>query len=850
MNSPDQLKALIRSIDTNLVERTNIESLDPDEVLLMKDVSDELDIIARLVKSADIEWRKKANTNIADAVINASSVNIAWNQEAQLKALQELKRHAYGKVVTLETEPGTYRKYRIAQANCSQIKDSENVTINVLNRLAPLASLLVTSEIGENIEFNSQYVGRVVAIDYLERYPFGQENNFARIDYISDQLSYYPEEETPLRLTNLSAALREWKERITQLDYSYEAGEIHIDEAEVAFDPNASVSLGSSFYTRTTKSQEELLLRPNRGLTVVQGIAGSGKTSVALGRIKQLRDASREHPDTDKYDDFFRETNTLAGFVLHEQLVPYLKNACADLDLADMRVLEFKELQHNLIRKYAQLLQLKVPGNPDGKYRRCSNCDVFEFEYDMPWFSAIEKSLTITYMDLIHEAFNSDPDWIGEVGLVVQFRDVHGIHYIRYQALLRVAWNELVEYANNIVLRRRKSPAKSGLYAYQLIKDLDSIYKFWSNMVGDQSRWYLEDGQWTRHPKNIYAPSLLPFHGEQFDQKHLETLRRLRDSLRGRVRRHLRLGSIGEKSSEPIPRLGDWYSEVLRSDLLRSKFGRDKTDAILERITKHGFSDTDLNILLGIALLMGEGHKGKDLAYYIEVPPYYSSIFIDEVQDFSEVQVFIMALQADPARRAVTVVGDFRQQLYRYTVKDITRCFPIADSRELIPFKLKENKRQKKSLANYSAYFRQQLGDDFVTEPVPQPVFNSSELTRVDIDSNDLYKTIIDFLNNVPAHKSVAVICPSDDIAKGLEEDLRHDIEKTFRSSHYSKNSTQLNKPYYIHFTTPRPTKGLEFDVVIATHFNLYDMQDHIESNSAYVAISRPRDTLHIINVV
>jgi hypothetical protein len=44
-------------------------------------------------------------------------------------------------------------------------------------------------------------------------------------------------------------------------------------------------SLGHQFFTRTTVDQERALNNP-RGLTFVEGIAGAGKTSVALGRLK------------------------------------------------------------------------------------------------------------------------------------------------------------------------------------------------------------------------------------------------------------------------------------------------------------------------------------------------------------------------------------------------------------------------------------------------------------------------------------------------------------------------------------------------------------------------------------
>ncbi len=56
------------------------------------------------------------------------------------------------------------------------------------------------------------------------------------------------------------------------------------DWSAISLGDSDSQSLNPEFFTRTTRSQEEGLNKP-RGLTIVEGIAGAGKTSVALGRL-------------------------------------------------------------------------------------------------------------------------------------------------------------------------------------------------------------------------------------------------------------------------------------------------------------------------------------------------------------------------------------------------------------------------------------------------------------------------------------------------------------------------------------------------------------------------------------
>jgi hypothetical protein len=85
-------------------------------------------------------------------------------------------------------------------------------------------------------------------------------------------------------------------------------------------------SLSHQFFTRTTSKQENALNNP-RGLTFVEGIAGSGKTSIALGRLKFFANFStgeeRAHYGLrNAAVNDFSPTN-MAGFVLSHSLKRY-----------------------------------------------------------------------------------------------------------------------------------------------------------------------------------------------------------------------------------------------------------------------------------------------------------------------------------------------------------------------------------------------------------------------------------------------------------------------------------------------------------------------------------------------
>src|SRR5207253_1903373 len=107
-----------------------------------------------------------------------------------------------------------------------------------------------------------------------------------------------------------------------------------------------TVSLGHQFFTRTTSAQENALNNP-RGFTFVEGIAGAGKTSVALGRLKFFANfATGEHLQEyglgSSASNDFAPTNLL-GFVLNHSLKRYLRETANQLDLYYLPINDFDE---------------------------------------------------------------------------------------------------------------------------------------------------------------------------------------------------------------------------------------------------------------------------------------------------------------------------------------------------------------------------------------------------------------------------------------------------------------------------------------------------------------------------
>ncbi|WP_020561561.1 UvrD-helicase domain-containing protein [Methylosarcina fibrata] len=831
--------ALVPEIDVNDVI-PDIEAKH-DEILAIAEAANELRTLSLFQEKVDAELALKRTVDPARAVINASSVKLNFNRNAEIAMLEELKQRSYGKVVTVKTPQGELKKYRIAQANYSIIKANNGETIMVVNRMAPVAGILVSAEIDD--EFVLPQTGEVVvvAVDLLDRYEIGEQDNFSRMQYWNDQLSTYSDinnDFTPLVLENLKQQVARWRSEYAEglLGSSKE------DVAEV-FSEDSKTSLGSNFYTRTTKAQEELLRRPRRGLVIVEGIAGSGKTSVALGRVKALHDARIENPD-EPADLFFADKSRMVGFVLHKQLVNYLEQTVIDLNLAGMRVIEFKELQNNLLRQRGGVLQLKMPGNPSGTFAR-TNAKEYGFESTMPWLHTIDRLMTLHFLSKVDLNLNKGVNaWLSQ-------RLSSKTIPIDYTKLVGMAWEiARKEFANSYShLQKRKS---GGFYSEGLVKSLKEVYISFSGLVSENARWYHYDNTWhLKAPENQILLHMEPFNGRNLSRDQIQWLKQFRQDIRTEFRKTLLL----DNAQSHMPMLTTWYAEILNNPdfNLEAEFGKGIFE-IRQRINEQKLADSDLNLLLAVAHLMSKGNQYSDedqsrLASYLSEPIFYSTVFIDEVQDFTEIQVFLMSEQADPQRRAVTVVGDFKQQLYPSTVIDLGRCFPKASSNEKESAKLEENKRQTKNLANFSAQFREKIGE-ITGKVIAEPIFQGEELTKTVCDEESITQKVLDLIIETPVNKSIAVICPTNDQAKHLEHHLRDDIQQNFRESQYSEDHRDLNKSLYVHFTVARPTKGLEFDVVIAPYFNSYDLIDHLQANSAYVTVSRPREQLHLIETI
>jgi len=303
------------------------------------------------------------------------------------------------------------------------------------------------------------------------------------------------------------------------------------------------------------------------------------------------------------------------------------------------------------------------------------------------------------------------------------------------------------------------------------------------------------------------------------------------------------------------------YADLYRNVLLQLNEGH-KTNAknlilsfinnqkVIERLKDRQLSEHDKDLLLALAHVMTRGiGQDANVPSHLLEQSYYRSVFIDEVQDFTEQQIFLMAEQAAPKYHAVTLVGDMHQQLHRGNVEDIEACFPYQP---LNKYLLKQNKRQERQpqLAATSMLFRALVQQDarlheleMIEQWQEQAALGESK-QFIESQFNELDNQLLDVINDQPHGRTVAVICPTQHLAASLENRIRDQlIAQTTRTSHVA-DRIDLAKKYVVHFSCPDHVKGLEFDTIIYAGMEHIDWNDEHQLNKTYVTLSRPRKQL------
>ncbi len=751
--------------------------------------------------------------------------------------------------------------------------------------------------------------------------------------------------------------------------------EMDEDEAETAVVARTTedyYGLSETFYVNRTREQDEVMSRSPIGPMFVEGVAGSGKTSAALGRMKMLCDfnANSVFEESDfreiaghslaywsgKFAGQFSQEGSV-GFVRTGELIQYLKETCRRLDLPHLPVQEYPELRSRL-RQHR-----RVERNRPGTARWIGLPEPRHTQADttMAWLKSADRALATYWakalvdglptMDKVTAAFAADHQQraqrvaavaidrlrtevlelrrelsnpgvgagfaldrlasraqacIQQVRKIVLGKDVLWVTigarswiaqneqemaaqlvaakvqvYLRTTARLvflgetgpedatltlltttgePMAWTEgtralmdqgqvLVRDASGKTVPAKASDA-SDLYFRLMPEATDKLY-------------VLRDG--ALRPLNLQRGlgkerlNLLPTAAGNADEDaDAEDLVAPQDAADEPVKRRSVDAAFNAAARRallvPLTHLADAYVDALAAS--PSSLPNAKAAAhIAKQLQERRLADEDVDLLLCLAHIVGRGFIGTPAA--LVEPDFYQAVFVDEVQDFTEQQVYLMVEQARPEYRAVTVVGDLAQKLHNGSVIDIPACFPG----ESVPtVQLTENLRQLDApgLAWFSACFRAELQDG-LTGATPSPALaermrehtdrlRGPELLLVE-DEDELVDEVVKALGAVSSRQTAAVILPNASVAASVHARCKGALSARMVDADLSEK-IDLSRRHVCHFTSVANAKGLEFDVVIVPCLEHYRLDNGTDVNRLYVALTRPRRKLVLMSNV
>ena len=305
-------------------------------------------------------------------------------RDGQHHPYASLRRSAYGKTVIIETEKKGRQCFRLSQTpavitpnNCGYATPHSPV--------GRLCGYVRPGDSGESALWGEWEVSEIRLFDRFDGVHF-EENvrNFLKMqvfgdavkDSVTDLAAYLrqptrafpasPEEDEaeqlPAHVETATFVLADEED-----DETIDLGEIDETEDEPELQtaaPAGYFGLNETFYVNRTREQDEIIARSPVGAMFVEGVAGSGKTSAALGRTKMLCDFDASNVASEaefrevlgedaaywdgKFAGQFSQESSV-GFVRTGELIQYLKETCRRIDLPNLPVLEYKELQARLL---------------------------------------------------------------------------------------------------------------------------------------------------------------------------------------------------------------------------------------------------------------------------------------------------------------------------------------------------------------------------------------------------------------------------------------------------------------------------------------------------------------------
>lgn len=214
-------------------------------------------------------------------------------------------------------------------------------------------------------------------------------------------------------------------------------------------------------------------------------------------------------------------------------------------------------------------------------------------------------------------------------------------------------------------------------------------------------------------------------------------------------------------------------------------------------------------------------------------------VFIDEAQDYSPFQFFVLQ-QLFPSAR-MTILGDIHQAIYMHTLKSATLFSGEevqTDNTEKI--ELQKSYRSTRQIVDFTRHL---LTADLAIEPFERDGEKPSFVLCKDGQERDekLRHTLSRLIGK--EYGTIAVICKTAAESAAMYEQLSPAFDVQLATEHsYSYDSGIILLPAYL-------AKGIEFDAVIIPDVSAKNYEKTFEQNLFYTACTRAMHELVLFSV-
>lgn len=547
---------------------------------------------------------------------------------------------------------------------------------------------------------------------------------------------------------------------------------------------------------RIDLEQDTTMRFPMRGFLRIEGVPGSGKTTVALQRIAYLIDRQYEElPLSQDAIPPFSQEATLV-LVLNEVLEIYLKRLLEDLNLTAVCTVNFNRFMTEFLAQTGTLSSVETASPGESS----------------PWLELLKtRHEILTPLKMFSQLYVEQQINSALPGLIEEFTNAVPK---RFRGISRRAEEAFSAFQETI--------GERSLSLKDLLVDLTGIEKTIPKTGKTRNAWEQLNLQVVTTLRNTWNPFTILtnfYSSTQFESFVKEAVAR------------------------------EWIKRHHRSQV---------KDVVAEMTRAGRFTENDLALAAIVYLWPLSGvRQVPTLVHYrdwVRPLPVYSHIVIDEIQDFTEIQTrFIGHLMQDELK-CITAVGDLTQKLrWPEGLESWERTGLFAKGHEVTLGIFKTNYRQSYQLGKLAyEYYAHAFDAEPPFVPVKRMEGKRPGLTVVkglDREIASMVNVIKDMVR-VLMSPTIAVIVEDEAVREKYWSELSRGLSGVIECN--LSEGRDLRKLEVLHVVSLDDVKGLEFDAVGISDANKILHSPKTESaartakNRLYVAITRARKLLQI----